>query len=187
MQVNILSFWNKCGLYCFILLFLLIAQTLECLSLEKSASPAERDSIIAAAREIIGYQTYCALITVDSSGYPQARTMNPFPPEQDMTVWIATNSRSRKVDEIRNNPNVCLYYSNHARGTGYVSIRGKAILVDDMNEKLKRKREYWNQAFPDWNYLMLIKVIPEIIEVINYKRGFVNDPSTFKAPSIELK
>jgi len=187
MLVNIISFGNKCGLFRFVLLFLLIVQSFGCISLDKPARLVEYDSIIAAAREIIGSQTYCALITIDSSGYPQARTMNPFPPERDMTIWIATNSRSRKVNEIRNNPNVCLYYSNHAQATGYVSIRGKAVLVDDMNEKLIRKREYWNQSFPDWQYLILIKVIPEKMEVINYKRGFVNDPITFKAPSIELK
>lgn len=56
-----------------------------------------------------------------------------------------------------------------------------------MEEKHKRKRNYWSQAFPDWKYLMLIKVIPERIEVIDYKFGMVNDPATFKAPSLELK
>ena len=67
---------------------------------DQKALPS-RDSLLAAAREIIGMQKYCALITLDSVGHPHARTMNPFPPEEDMTVWIATNSRSRKVQEIR--------------------------------------------------------------------------------------
>jgi general stress protein 26 len=160
-----------------------MAAPAECKAQEKP----ERDSIIAAAREIIGMQKYCALITVDSSGKPQVRTMNPFPPEDDMTVWIATNSRSRKVKEIRNNSKVCLYYANQSQATGYVSITGKAVLVDDMNEKQKRKREYWNQAFPDWNYLILIQVIPEKLEVLNYKRGMLNDSTTWSTPSIEFK
>jgi general stress protein 26 len=187
MKTNIKSLRNKFGLYCLTFLFLLIAAPLECISQEKPTAPAGRESIIAAAREIIGMQKYCALVTIDSCGKPQVRTMNPFPPEDDMTVWIATNSRSRKVKEIRNNPNVCLYYSNHSQGTGYVSIRGKAILVDDMSEKLKRKREYWSQVFPDWKYLILIQVIPEKLEVLNYKRGIVNDSITSGTPSIEFK
>ena len=40
-----------------------------------------KDSVVAAAREIIGAQKYCALVTIDSLGAPNIRTMNPFPPE----------------------------------------------------------------------------------------------------------
>ena len=147
----------------------------------------EREAAIAGAREIIGMQKYCALITVDASGQPHARTMNPFPPEADMTVWIATNSRCRKVQEIQANPRVSLYYANHAEATGYVVLTGRAVLVDDMNEKLKRKRDYWDDAFPDWKYLVLIKVIPEKLEVLNYKRNLLNADITWQTPVVELQ
>jgi general stress protein 26 len=157
------------------------------LAQENLEGSANRDSVIAAAREIMSQQKYCALITVDSSGQPQVRTMNPFPPDSNMTVWIATNSRSRKAWEIKNNPNVCLYYADHSHASGYVAITGNAVLVDDTNEKLKRRREYWDQAFPDWKYLVLIKVIPHKLDVINYKRGLLNDSVTWRAPSIEFE
>jgi general stress protein 26 len=158
-----------------------------CLAQEKTSTSAHRDSVIAAAREIIGAQTYCALITIDSTGRANIRTMNPFPPEEDMTVWMATNSRSRKVKEISNNPKVVLYYANHAQATGYVAITGTAVLVDDIKEKTKRKRDYWTQAFPDWKYLMLIKVIPERLEVINYKYGFTNNSENWDPAYVEFK
>jgi general stress protein 26 len=134
----------------------------------------------------MGLQKYCALVTIDSLNRPNVRTMNPFPPEIDMTVWMATNSRSRKADDIRRNPFVCLYYADHAQARGYVTIRGRAFLVDDMPEKLKRKREYWNQAFPDWRYLLLVKVVPDKVEVINYRRGIVGDSLTWKVPAIDF-
>jgi len=148
------------------------------------SSQYQRDSLIAAAREIMGLQKYCALITIDSLHRANVRTMNPFPPEADMTVWMATNSRSRKAEEIRRNPNVCLYYADHAQARGYVNMKGTAILVDDLQEKLKRKRQYWTQAFPDWQYLLLIKVIPEEIEVVNYSKHIVNDSLTWMPPTI---
>lgn len=148
---------------------------------------AERQALLAAAREVIGMQKYCALITLDSSGRPQVRTMNPFPPEEDMTVWIATGTRCRKVREIENDPRVCLYYADHAEARGYVQITGRAVLVDDMQEKLKRRRDYWEQAFPDWNTLVLIKVIPEKIEVLNYDLDPSCDPDTWKTPSVEFE
>ena len=169
-----------------LLLFALMAIPPPCSAQQQRATHFERDSIIAAAREIMGMQTYCALVTVDSSGQPHARTMNPFPPERDMTVWIATNSRSRKAREILNDSRVCLYYADHQQASGYVAIAGKAVLVDDMNEKLKRKRGYWDQAFPDWQYLVLIKVVPQKIEVINYARGMVNDPVSWSAPAVDF-
>ncbi len=146
----------------------------------------DHEAMLSAAREIMGEQTYCALITFGLGGFPQIRTMNPFPPDDDMVIWMATNSRCRKVEEMRANPHVSLYYADHKEATGSVVITGKAVLVDDMQEKLKRKRAYWSEAFPDWNYLLLIKVVPERIEVINYKRGLVNAPTDWRVPSIEL-
>ncbi len=174
----------RCG--SLLLLLILVCAGTGARGQEKDSLSVQRDSAVAAAREIMGALQYCALVTIDSTGQPQIRTMNPFPPEKDMTVWMATNSRSKKVREIRNNPKVCLYYADHGRATGFVALKGKAVLVDDMAEKLKRKRAYWDQAFPDWKYLILIKVVPEQMDVLNYRRGMVNDPATFRVPSFNL-
>jgi general stress protein 26 len=146
----------------------------------------ERAHLIAAAREIMGAQTYCALVTLDESGAPQIRTMNPFPPDEGMNVWMATNTRSLKVRQIRRDPRVVVYYSNHAQAIGYVALHGRAELVDDMKEILKRKRAYWDQAFPGLKNLVLIKVVPERIDVINYKAQTQQDPETWRPPSIEF-
>jgi general stress protein 26 len=172
------------GLPVGVLLLVLLYPMTTCSGQVQSSATLDRDSVIAAAREIMGMQKYCALITIDSLGYPQARTMNPFPPEADMTVWIATNSRSKKVREIRSNARVCLYYADHAHAMGFVALTGRATLVDDMKEKVKRKRDYWDQAFPDWKFLILIKVVPERLDVLNYRRGMLNDSITWRTPSI---
>ncbi len=134
----------------------------------------------------MGAQTYCALVTVDETGRPQVRTMNPFPPEDDMTVWFATNTRSRKVREMRRDPRVTLYYADHQNAIGYVALAGRAVLVDDRQEILKRKRAYWDQAFPGLRNLVLVKVVPERLDVLNYKAGLKVDPQTWRTPSIEL-
>ncbi len=174
----------------FLLASLLIAAffifSSDCPAQTKPSSRWSRDSLLSAARQIMTAQQYCGLITVDSSGQPHARTMNPFRPEDDMTVWMATNSRSRKAAEIRKHSQVCLYYADHTKATGLVTIYGKAVLVDEMSEKLKRKRAYWDQAFPDWKYLLLIKVIPQRLEVLNYSRGMVNDSVTWEIPAVEF-
>jgi len=148
--------------------------------------PLDRAALIAAAREIMGAQTYCALITLDDTGRPDVRTMNPFPPEEDMSVWMATNTRSRKIQQIRKDPRVTLYYSNHATAIGYVAITGRAVLTEDPAEIQKRKRAYWDQAFPGLKNLVLIKVVPERIDVLNYKAGTQVNPETWRTPSIEF-
>jgi general stress protein 26 len=144
----------------------------------------DRAAVVAAARDIMTAQTYCALITLDSTGRPQVRTMNPFPPEEDMTVWIATNANTRKAAEIRQDPRVTLYYADHGKAIGYVAMTGRATLVDDMKEILKRRRAYWDDAFPGLKNLVLIKVVPEQIDVVNYKAGALNDPRTWRSPWI---
>ncbi len=169
--------------------FLLLAVAVSPVALaEEKPAPAadERARLVAAAREIMAAQTYCALVTIDETGRPQIRTMNPFPPEEDMSVWFATNTRSRKVREIRRDPRVALYYSNHANAIGYVQITGHAVLVDDKQEILKRKRAYWDEAFPGLQNLVLIKVVPERLDVLNYKAGVQADRETWRTPSIEL-
>jgi general stress protein 26 len=154
---------------------------------EKPAGQLSRSDLIVAAREIIASQQYCALITQDEQGRSQARTVNPFPPDENMIVWIATSTLTRKVQQIRHDSRVTLYYADHAKATGYVAITGRAVLVDDRAEMIKRKRAYWDTAFPGFKNLVLIKVIPEHLDVLNYSRGAQNDPVTWHAPSVEFK
>ena len=44
----------------------------------------DRDTLIAAAIEIMETSRYCALITLDKAGQSQVRTMDPFLPGEDM-------------------------------------------------------------------------------------------------------
>ncbi len=152
----------------------------------KPATPPTRDELVSAARKVMTAQTYCALITLDASGRPSIRTMNPFPPEDDLTVWFATNDRSRKVAEMRADPRVTLYYADHAKASGYVSLSGRAVLVDDRAEILKRKRAYWDTSFPGLKNLVLVKVVPEKLDVLNYEGKIVVDPVTWRTPSIDV-
>jgi len=153
---------------------------------DKPQEQADPAKVLAAARELMGAQQYCALITIDAAGRPQIRTMNPFPPDEQMVVWMATNINSRKVQEIRKDPRVSLYYADHAKATGYVAITGKAVLVEDMKEVLARKRAYWDSAFPALKNIVLIKVVPERIDVVNYKHGLTGEPATWRSPSTPL-
>lgn len=146
----------------------------------------EADSMISAAKEIMETTRYCALITLDKSGHPQARTMDPFPPEEDMVVYFGTNTNSRKLREIRNDSRVTLYYGD-PNGTGYVVIQGKAILIDDPEILVKYWKEEWEKFYPDKNSTYaLIRVNPEKLEIIDYKHGIVGASETWTVPHVDF-
>jgi general stress protein 26 len=152
----------------------------------KARPTPDRAAVIAAARELIATQTYCALITLDAAGRPSVRTMNPFPPDDNMVVWFATNDLSRKVEELRRDPRVTLYYADHNQATGYVAITGRAVLTQDEAEIKAHWREYWSTAFPDRKRIVLIKVLPERLDVLYYQKGMLGDSVTWRTPSIDL-
>jgi general stress protein 26 len=147
----------------------------------------DRAAVIAAAREFMATQKYCALITLDETGRPTVRTMNPFPPDEDMSVWFATKDITRKLKQITRDPRVTVYYSDHQQASGYVAITGRAELINDMAVIKQRWREYWTTAFPDPKSIVLIKVVPERLDVLYYKKGMLGDSVTWRTPSVELQ
>jgi general stress protein 26 len=110
--------------------------------------------------------------------------MDPFLPENDFTVWFGTNTNSRKVDQIKKDPRVTLYYLG-SNSSGYVMIHGIAQIIDNQEEKDKRWKDEWEAFYPNKlrDYL-LIKVSPEWMEVISYSHGLVGDTITWKPPAI---
>jgi general stress protein 26 len=147
------------------------------------AAQINRDSTLMAAREIMTASKMCGLVTMDGKN-PQIRTMDPFQPEADFTIWLATNPASRKVKQLKKDAEVVLYYVDPSEN-GYVTVYGKAIVVNDAVEKAKHWKEEWKPYYPnrDTQYL-LIKVVPRYLEVINYKRGLNGDPKTWEPVKI---
>ncbi len=154
---------------------------------DSAASDALRLNILNAAREIISSSPTCALITIDGNGNARVRTMDPFPPDEHFIVWLATNPKSRKVDEIKNNGKVSLYYSG-SDGNGYVTLYGYARIVDDQTEKKKRWKEEWADFYPNRPHdYLLIQFKPTSIEVINYRHGINGNPETWQPASLHFK
>jgi general stress protein 26 len=145
-----------------------------------------RDTLLVAAKELIASTPYCALITLDTTGYPVARTMDPFPPDKKMVVWLGTNKNSRKVQEIKNDSHVTLYYAD-SKGMGYVLIMGYAYLVDDQVKKQAYWKNEWDRFYSEQkSEYILIKVVPFRLEILDYGRGIVGDPQTWSVPFVEF-
>ena len=151
---------------------------------EQASKDSTRAKLTKAAREIMTATSTCALISVDSNGVPRARTMSTFAPEEDFTVWFGTNPNSRKVNQIKKNPLVSLYYLDSDE-SGYVLLHGIAEIVNSQKEKNKWWKEEWEAFYPNKkkDYLLL-KVPPKWLEVRSPTRNIGNDPVSWKPPVV---
>jgi len=150
----------------------------------KSVSDYSREFLLKEAKDIMINSGTCTLITLDSAGVPRARIMDPFAPEDDLSVWFGTNSKSRKVDQIKKDSRVSIYYFD-AETTDYVLIHGNAQLVNDQQEKENRWKEKWNDFYPNRSEgYLLIKVAPIWMEILSTSRGIYGDAITWKPPTL---
>lgn len=161
-----------------------------CGSLTEGQTTAESNSsaALAAAREVVKKAGNCGLVTVDEAGQPRVRTMDPFPPDENWRVILATNSSTRKVEEIRNNPHVALYYFD-PDSPGYVTLMGRARLVDDQESKDKYWKETWKAYYRDENRgddYLLIEVAPSKLEVMSISHGIAADPLGWKPAVVKF-
>jgi general stress protein 26 len=158
----------------------------EIVFLDGEFAQTQNERLLDVAREIMKAARYCALITLDASGRAQARTMDAFPPDNDMVVWFGTNPLSRKVKEIERDPRVTLYYFD-PQAQGYVTIHGTARLVNDAEEKKTRWKDDWKEFYPDRDRsYLLIAVTPERIEVVSPKHGIAGGSAGWAPPSVNV-
>ena len=151
-------------------------------------------AILAAARTLMVADENAALVTVDPSGQPRVRTVRAFPDEVDpakpakgMTVWIMTRRSTRKIEQIRQHPQVTLYFNNDATNS-YLTIMGTAIVhTDPDNQEAKRFYDdeyaafFWPELAKDF---VMIQVKPRWIEFMG--QGVPNHPETWRPQSVEF-
>lgn len=174
------GFMIKKILFFFLLILVLMILLTTSLSAQEKQFQGQwevsRDSLLMYARMIVDSARCHALVTVDEDSKPHARQMAPFKPENDWTIWLGTFPTSRKAKQIKNNPNVVVFYYD-TKGMSYVAVHGTASLINDPELKAKYWVESWKRYYPDTDtQYILIKVIPERLEICSYKyQLFWND------------
>lgn len=139
------------------------------------------------ARQIMAAARFCTLVTLGEAHQPQARIVDPTEPDEAMTIYVATNPRSRKVGEIRKDPRVTLLYFDATRAA-YVTLIGRAAEVTGPLKSSHHKAD-WETFFaidqPD-SYT-LYRIVPSRIEVVSAKDGFGGDPTTWRPEVVTIK
>ena len=147
----------------------------------------EEQKVLQMADTIIKTAYYCTLITLDNQNQPRARIVEPFLPEKDYTIWIATNPKSRKVKQLKNNTAATLHYFDK-NSLAYVSLMGNAFLVNDETIKAQKFKDGWDKFYPNKkeDYL-LIKFVPKIVELISVNNQYPGDSISWKPHQVILR
>ena len=153
---------------------------------------ATDSAILGAARALMLADSNVALVTVDSTGQPRVRTVKAFvdqpvagEPEKAVTVWIMTRMTTRKVGQIRRNPNVTLYFNNDAT-VEYATVMGRAIVhtdPDDPEVKPKYDADYAKFFWPEFpKGFVMIEVRPRWLEYLGPR--IAAHPNTWRPQAV---
>ena len=150
--------------------------------------PITAELILETAKSSMRSAEYCMLITLSEGGEANARLVQPFEPEPDMTIWVGTWSKSRKVREVRRDSRVTLAFYDK-ESTAYVTLLGLGQIENDLNKKRKYWREEWIGFIPqgpDGDDYVLVKFIPFRIELMSFGRGVLPQPYGLK-PAVVVR
>ena len=166
----------------------LVGQTVLLAQGQAQTAPS-RAAILEAATDIMRLARYCTLVTLGADGRPQARIVDPFAPEADLTIWIATNPLTRKIQDIRRDPRVTLLYFNQAKSE-YVTVLGTARIETDARLKAGRWKAEWAGLYKNDNRgddYVLLRVQPTRLEVSSVERGLQNDEKTWRPVIVNVR
>ena len=138
-------------------------------------------------KEIMINARNCALITIDSTGVAHVRTMDPFLPQENFTVWMGTNPKSLKVKQIENNRQVTLYYFDK-ESSSYVTLQGVARIINTQNDKQKFWKKEWENFYKNRTTdYTLIKFTPNKVNIVSEKYQILGDSITWETPQLNLE
>ncbi len=153
---------------------------------QSELTPAQQ-KLLEAAREVIANARNCALITIDSTGRPHARVMDPFAPDTNMVIRLGTNAFSRKVREIQRDDRVALFYFDR-ENAAYVSLYGRAQVSDDPAILQRWWKKAWEAFYPEKEKTYRVIIVrPERLEIVSEKHGIIGDEVTWAVPAVEFK
>lgn len=83
---------------------------------------------------------------------------------------------------------ICFFVLPAQGNSSYVSIYGEAFLLNDSIAKEQYWRKKWEDFCPDRQKdYVLIKVVPELIEVLSFREGLNVDTVNWQPLSITFK
>lgn len=152
---------------------------------QEPATP-DRTAVIKAAQEVAAQARFCSFITLDETGQPNARIIDLFPLDDDLTAWIGTSAAMRKVAQVRHDPRATLLCFD-PQNSAYVTLIGTAEVLTDAASKTAHWKPEWTQYYRDENRgedYVLIRLRPASVEIVSQAHGF---PIAFRPTTLKLR
>jgi len=161
-------------------------KTVQAKKLQRKELSLQEQKILKVARKIIDSAYFATFISIDKQDNAKARIMEPFSPDANFIIYLATNPKSRKVREIQQHPKTTLHYFDR-KNIGYVSLYGTASIVQDDSIKNALWKTGWERFYKnrDKDY-MLIKFVPDYLELISIPDGYTGDDKTWMPSRVDF-
>ena len=144
------------------------------------------DYLESIAFDIIKESQNCVLVTLNSENKPTTRVMEHNIYNKNFEIYLVTNPFSRKVSHLKSNPTISLNFQSNDR-LSYVSVNGEAQLIDDIKLKNKYWKEEWTPHYKNIETdCVLIKIIPESLEIVSLTNEVLGDSKTWKPKTISI-
>ena len=143
----------------------------------------DTEHLLTLARKLVDGATYCVGSTVAEHGGANARVLQPMKVQDDWTVNVLTNRRTRKVREVEHSGKITLLYQS-SDGLSYACLGGSAEIVEDRD----LKRATWtpvhdriNPNGPDDPDVVFVRLRTERIELWSIEGGVTPEPYGYSA------
>ncbi len=144
------------------------------------------DYLESIAFDIIKESQNCVFVTLNSENKPTTRVMEHNLYNKKFDIYLVTNPFSRKVSHLKSNPIISLNFQSNDR-LSYVSVNGEAQLIDDIKLKNKYWKEEWTPHYKNIETdCVLIKIIPESLEIVSLTNEVLGDSKTWKPKTISI-
>lgn len=133
------------------------------------------DRSLQIARKMMERESYAFMISHGVDGYCSSRLVQPVVDVENWRIWIGTRRDLRKVQEVRQNPNVTMAYYSHKQQANLL-LYGKAYIEESVELRERLWKPEWIMFFengPAADECVLIGVEPERMEIMNFGRNLV--------------
>lgn len=107
----------------------------------KSEEAIEKGLVLANRSDI------ALLGTIGPEGYPNIRAMIKMENEGLKTIWFTTNTSSRKIPQLQNNPKVSVYFVDFEKWMGLMLV-GSITILQDAESRKRCWREGFEKYYP---------------------------------------
>ena len=105
----------------------------------------DKNDVRARVYDLLKSFSTAMFVTLGPTGRPEARPMHVAKAEDEAAdVWFFTDKGATLVEEIKADATVLLAFQNE--NSAYLSLRGKARLIEDR----KRIKELWKESYRVW-------------------------------------